>query len=260
MVKAGARGRTRMPMLRTKLILTLTVAALALAVVALPAGARMKSKQLASGICLTEGGGRFVDIPGFPGEKIDRRLLRDVEYLQHRFHIFVTDGYSNDPVHAANGEHPLGLALDIAPDKAHGGSWAEIDDLAAWAEPKQDQPIAPFRWVGYDGDAGHGRGHHLHLSWDHSPAKPGKPADSVYTMRCPRQGSKGDGGGGDGGGKPGGPSGGTGAGKPDKPGKPNKPNAPSGGTGAGAPGPSGSDGGVSPKLAPIAVETGGVDG
>ena len=36
-------------------------------------------------------------------------------------------------------------------------------------------PRAPFRWVGYDGDANHGRGHHLHLSWNHSETKPGPP-------------------------------------------------------------------------------------
>ena len=28
--------------------------------------------------------------------------------------------------------------------------------------------MPPFRWVGYEGDAGHGCGNHLHLSWNHS--------------------------------------------------------------------------------------------
>src|SRR5262249_20420161 len=41
---------------------------------------------------------------------------------------------------------------------------------ALWAEPVQDKPRPPFRWVGYDGDAGHGCGHHLHLSWQHATA------------------------------------------------------------------------------------------
>ena len=31
----------------------------------------------------------------------------------------------------------------------------------------------PWRWVGYNGDANHGRGNHLHLSWNHAPARPG---------------------------------------------------------------------------------------
>jgi hypothetical protein len=216
----------------------------------LPATAKMKSTKVAAGLCLTEGGGRFVDVPGFPGETIDRRLLRDVKYLKRKFKIFVTDGFSTDPVHSANGEHPLGLALDIAPDKSKGGSWADIDALAAWAEPKQNSPIAPFRWVGYDGDAGHGRGHHLHLSWSHSPAKFGEPADSVYTMRCPKKGPK----------RNEGSSSSSGGGKPDKPQKPEKPDPPSGGTEPGGGTPSGPSGGTAPRLAPVAAERGGIDG
>ena len=35
----------------------------------------------------------------------------------------------------------------------------------------QNQPLPPFRWVGYNGDAGHGCGNHLHLSWNHAPAR-----------------------------------------------------------------------------------------
>jgi hypothetical protein len=149
------------------------------------ASAAMHSTKLAPGLCETTGGGRFVKIPGFPGETIDRRLLTDIRMLEKRYSIFVTDGYSIDDVHAENGEHPIGLALDIVPDKAAGGRWSDIDRLAAWAEPKQDRPREPFRWVGYDGDRGHGRGHHLHLSWSHSFAKPRKTARTVYTIRCP---------------------------------------------------------------------------
>ncbi len=149
------------------------------------AAARMDSTKLRPGLCETTGGGRFVDIPGFPGETIDRRLLTDLRRLVRRYKIFVTDGYSLSDVHAANGEHPLGLALDIVPDRERGGTWNSIDRLAAWAEPEQGEPRAPFRWVGYDGDANHGRGHHLHLSWSHSVSSPGRPARTVYTMRCP---------------------------------------------------------------------------
>ena len=31
-----------------------------------------------------------------------------------------------------------------------------------------EHPRPPFRWVGYEGDAGHGCGNHLHLSWNHA--------------------------------------------------------------------------------------------
>ena len=225
--------------LRSKITVTAAIAVAALAVLALPAPAKMQSTKVDGGLCLTEGGGRFVDVPGFPGEKIDRRLVRDVKYLKRNYKIFVTDGYSTDPVHSANGEHPVGLALDIVPNQAKGGTWGDIDRLAEWAEPKQNAPVAPFRWVGYDGDSGHGRGDHLHLSWMHSPAKFGKPAESVYTMRCPKRGPK------------------HGESEPDKP---DKPEPPSGGTEAGEPtGPPPPSGGTAPKLAPLVTERDGVD-
>lgn len=164
----------------------IAMCALALGLLAVgAAGAAMKSTKLADGTCETLGGGRIVEIPGFPGERVDRRLLSDIRWLARRYRIFVTDGYSRDPVHAANGEHPLGLALDIVPDEERGGTWADVTALARWAEPRRDRPRAPFRWVGYNGDAGHGRGHHLHLSWNHSMTKPGRSPSTVYTVRCP---------------------------------------------------------------------------
>ena len=69
------------------------------------------------------------------------------------------------------------------------------------AEPRQDRPKLPWRWVGYDGDAGHGRGNHLHLSWGHNDrTTPGEPARWVLTRNCPGGGNRDGGGGGDGGG------------------------------------------------------------
>jgi hypothetical protein len=150
-----------------------------------PAADGMRSTKINHHLCKTIHGGRFVSIPGFPGEKIDRRLLPDVRWMKRRFDILITDGYSTDPVHATNGEHPIGLAADIVPNKAVGGTWGEIGVLAHLAEPHQNAPIPPWRWVGYNGDAGHGRGNHLHLSWSHSPTKPRHPARVVYTRKCP---------------------------------------------------------------------------
>ena len=222
-------------MRRSNVAITLLVVVLALAG-ASTAGARMKSTKLSNGICLTEGGGRFVGIPGFPGERIDRRLLPDVRLLVRRYKVFVTDGFSTSSVHSANGEHPLGLGLDIVPNRAAGGTWAEIDALAGFAEPQQNRTIAPFRWVGYDGDANHGRGHHLHLSWSHSPGTFGKPVRSVYTMRCPKRA--------------------TGDREP----SPDEPSEPSGGTESGKPPPSAPSGGIEPRLAPVVAETAGADG
>ncbi|MBI5105911.1 MAG: lytic transglycosylase domain-containing protein [Solirubrobacterales bacterium] len=118
------------------------------------------------------GGGRIVEIPGSPGESIDERLVKDVLLLRERFHLLITDGYAASG-HAADGEHPLGLAVDVVPGP--GGSWGDVDALARWAEPSQGRPRPPFRWVGYDGDRGHGRGDHLHLSWRHADAPSRRP-------------------------------------------------------------------------------------
>lgn len=170
---------------RAALLALLALSATCLLALAGDAGARMVSHKLGPTLCETTGGGRFVAIPGFPGERIDRRLLRDIRWIEKRYPIFITDGYSRDPVHSQNGEHPIGLALDIVPNRAEGGTWSDIDRLARWAEPRQNRPRAPFRWVGYDGDAGHGRGNHLHLSWSHSETRPGRPAKLVETIRCP---------------------------------------------------------------------------
>jgi hypothetical protein len=189
------------------MLVALALAALALGLAGI-ATAAMHSTKLGPLLCETTGGGRFVKIPHFRGEKIDRRLLDDVAYLRERFKIFVTDGYSLDPVHSRNGEHPIGLALDIVPGAAKGGTWRRIDRLAEWAEPRQDRPRAPFRWVGYDGDSGHGRGHHLHLSFSHSNTDYNDPARMIQSLKCPGSGTnqppKGGGGGGAG------PSGGIG--------------------------------------------------
>ncbi|MEJ7876323.1 MAG: hypothetical protein WKF62_06655, partial [Solirubrobacterales bacterium] len=192
--------------------------------------ARMQSVEIAPKVCKTTGGGKIVDIPGFPGERIDRRLLRDIKYLRRQYKIFITDGYSTSPIHSANGEHPRGVALDIVPNFAAGGDWDDIDRLARWAEPSQNQPRSPYRWVGYNGDAGHGRGHHLHLSYNHSGAPFGKTPETVYTIRCP---------------------------KPRGDGEPNRDNDGSSDGGGGGISPRSFD---SSKLAPVHPETEGVDG
>lgn len=192
---------------RRRLALLVAMLVGALAVSAAPAAGRMHSTLIRKHLCETTGGGKFVDIPGFPGEQIDRRLLPDIAWMVRRYDIFITDGYSLDPVHARNGEHPIGLAADIVPNAARGGTWAEIADLAHWAEPQQDHPRMPFRWVGWNGDPGHGRGNHLHLSWSHSETSYNTPARVVYTRICPeprhrhrhRRGGDGSGGSGSGG-------------------------------------------------------------
>ena len=128
------------------------------------------------------GGGRFVRIPGQTWARVDRRILPDVLYLVRRYKVRVGDGYALTG-HKRHGEHPLGLAVDLYPGP--GGSWRQVAKLAKWAEPRQNRPRWPFRWVGFNGDAMHGdpqhckpsRGcpPHLHLSWAHSPGRAGAP-------------------------------------------------------------------------------------
>jgi hypothetical protein len=171
---------------RIAAVLVIIVAGLVWAGVA---QAEMVSKPLGNNVCLTQGGGKFVNIPNFvphqAGDKIDRRLIEDIRWIDSRYNIYITDGYAMSG-HSINGEHPLGLALDIVP--VWGQGWKSVSALANFAEPRQNQPRQPWRWVGYNGDAGHGKGHHLHLSWNHGPSRPGKPVRQVYTRVCPDQG------------------------------------------------------------------------
>jgi hypothetical protein len=135
------------------------------------------------------GGGRFVPIPGQPWASVDRRILPNVLYLVRRHHVRVGDGYATIG-HEPRGEHPLGLAVDLYPGP--GGSWRDVGRLAKWAEPRQNRPRPPFRWVGWNGDFNHGdprhcrpaRGcpPHLHLSWAHSPGKPRRPVRKVWVF------------------------------------------------------------------------------
>jgi len=161
---------------------------------------KMRSKQISKHVCKTTGGGKFVRIPHSGGAKIDNRLLPDVRWMQRRYNIGIGDGYAPTG-HAAGGEHPIGLALDIFSGNGRNSGWNKIDKLAKLAEPRQNRPRLPWRWVGYDGDSGHGRGHHLHLSWGHNDGTtPRKPAKWVLTRSCPGGGGgDGDGGGGSGG-------------------------------------------------------------
>jgi hypothetical protein len=133
------------------------------------------------------GTGKIVPIPASiphaEGDMVDKRIIPNLRWIAQRFPIYVTDGYSGplpngehagcDGCHVKNSDHYNGLAVDIVPTNPSSkcdANWNGITRLALWAEPVQNEPRPPFRWVGYDGDAGHGCGHHLHLSWNHAIA------------------------------------------------------------------------------------------
>src|SRR3954451_12234217 len=119
--------------------------------------------------------GKIVPIPASvpheEGDMVDSRIVPDLRWIARRYPIFVTDGYSGPlpngehagchGCHTRGSDHYNGLAVDLVPLGA-GGKWdgagAHIPPFALWAEPQQGLPVLPFRWVGYDGDAGHGCG------------------------------------------------------------------------------------------------------
>jgi hypothetical protein len=167
---------------------------LALLLLALPAQALAQDSRIATvpaGSKTMWSPGRFVVIPGFPGKRIDRRLLPDVVWLVRRYDLRITSAYTLSKGHEQSGEHPRGLAIDVVP--ARGGSWASLARLARWAKPAGGTPRKPFRWVGYNGDKGHGDPSHckvrkacfphLHLSWQHGYTPRGRAAPWVSVLR-----------------------------------------------------------------------------
>jgi hypothetical protein len=149
--------------------------------------------------------GKIVPIPAAvpheAGDMVDKRIVPDLRWIAARYPIYVSDGYSGPlpngrhvgchGCHVRNSDHYNGLAVDIVPLEGTNrcdASWRPITRLARWAEPRQNRPRSPFRWVGYNGDSGHGCGHHLHLSWEHAVAPMFKLAQWVEVFPVTRQG------------------------------------------------------------------------
>jgi hypothetical protein len=140
-------------------------------------------------------------IPHADGVMVDRRIVNNLRYLAQRYAIYVVEGYAGPLAgvgevgcrhcHVKHSDHLNGLAADIVPLHWDGSgcdrSWKPVTNLARWAEPRQNRPRLPFRWVGYNRDYNHGCGDHLHLSWDHAPAKRFKIADWVAVFDLPLQ-------------------------------------------------------------------------
>jgi len=135
-------------------------------------------------------------LPGFPGERCDRRIVGDVLLLVSRYRLAASDcfglGADRGGPHATGGEHPLGLALDAGPA---GGDWDLVDQLArdlGWrrgcaASGCEGTPSlnAALRAIYYTGYPGHGRGDHIHISWKHAPAAPYTPAAWAAIFTAP---------------------------------------------------------------------------
>ncbi|HKG35599.1 MAG TPA: hypothetical protein VKA89_04070 [Solirubrobacterales bacterium] len=137
------------------------------------------------------------DIPHQAGSRIDSRLIANLRWLQKRFPFYVTEGYAGPlrnvgtvgcpGCHVSGSDHFYAAAVDVvALDFSTSCSrrWRPVTRLAHWSEPRQNVPVRPFRWIGYDGDSGHGCGHHLHLSWNHAPGRLYRPAAWIEVFRA----------------------------------------------------------------------------
>ena len=192
--RRSSRGARRADPRRAQL-----AALLALTLVAFGAAAVSRAEAGTATTRTVYATGKIVPIPASipheEGDMVDRRILPDLRWIAEHFPIYVTDGYSGplpsgesvgcNRCHTRNSDHYNGLAVDLVPEGGGSkcdSSWLPITRLAHWAEPVQNKPRPPFRWVGYDGDAGHGCGNHLHLSWNHAPAAEYRLAEWVEVM------------------------------------------------------------------------------
>jgi hypothetical protein len=186
-------------------------------VVAVAAAAMLLFSPLASALRDTPGPtkindkrGRFIPIPDrvphVEGAYIDKRIKRNLIWLADHFRIYVTEGFAGrlpngkkvgcPSCHVKHSEHKIGLAVDIVPlhndwSGKCNKRWHSVTKLAKWAEPHQNEPLPPFRWVGYNGDEEHGCGNHLHLSWNHDDKyRKYKPSRWVEVFKVHRKSQK----------------------------------------------------------------------
>lgn len=120
------------------------------------------------------------------GIECDARIIPDVVYLARRFGLLVTACYG---IHATDGEHPLGAAIDAVPTDGDWGRTMKAALTTGWKPSCAASGVAPecahppFRFIGYNGYPDHGDpahcspcggGAHLHISWNTS-ASLGEP-------------------------------------------------------------------------------------
>jgi hypothetical protein len=135
------------------------------------------------------GSGWLVEVPGFPGERCDARIVPDVVAITRTHGLTLIDCFGGPP-HERSGEHPLGLATDLAPADGDWGRTMQVARAAGWSPACARNGCpgrAPFRVVLYNGYPGHGDPDHstrphLHLSWQHGPAAPFTRAPWVRTL------------------------------------------------------------------------------
>jgi hypothetical protein len=124
------------------------------------------------------------------GMECDARIIPDVVYLARRFGLLVTACFG---IHAPDGEHPLGAAIDAVPQDGNWGRTMRAALAIGWRPSCAASGVAPecarppFRFIGYNGYPDHGDpahcfpcggGAHLHISWQTS-ASLGEPENRL---------------------------------------------------------------------------------
>lgn len=112
-----------------------------------------------------------------PEMECDARIVPDVVYLARRFGLLVTACFG---IHAPDGEHPLGAAIDAVPQDGNWNRTMRAARAIGWRPSCAVSGVAPecarppFRFIGYNGYPDHGDpahcfpcggGAHLHISW-----------------------------------------------------------------------------------------------
>jgi hypothetical protein len=114
-------------------------------------------------------GYKTVPIPGFGGEFIAARVLKDAMNLIRRFNLFVTDAFATSG-HVGAGHLRTGTAIDVTPAD---GNWDNVDRAVAYARRRGLTVL-------YNGVAGHGRGHHAHIELQPGTIKGGAFAGADF--------------------------------------------------------------------------------
>ena len=152
-----------------------------------PSPARCGAPSSAPRLCETTGGGKFVRIPGFPGERIDRRLLTDIQLdraaLPDLHHRRLLVGRRPRPRTASTRSGSRSTSSPTAPRADTG---ADITALAHWAEPRQNHPRAAVPLGRLRRRRGpRARQPPAPLLEPLGDPGPGGPAKTVDTIRCP---------------------------------------------------------------------------
>ena len=135
----------------------------------------------------------LAEVPGFPGERCDARIVADVVALLTAYGLHLTDCYGGKP-HSLHGEHPLGLAIDVVAVRrrlaTHGSARASRRlelPLAPPAAALRQGPSASFSTTAIRDTATRSTASrpHLHVSWRHGPAPPFTRAPWVQTVLVP---------------------------------------------------------------------------